>query len=186
MLVAGTPMTPTPSDELVALRDRVVDRAPWPHQRHLCFDRFQSLDRGNDWGHRTALALYRYLRPEGALSEAPVTLECWTHGRAYNWKDDQGWLGPDGGGVLFAQECFGAMPGDGVDEVWHVAPDRDRCVIFDEGTDHTQYTLNALVSAQESDAHEALVAAVQRYFTTLGLKPIPPPFPLHPRRHWDR
>ncbi len=168
---APTVASTHPSPALLALRRRVVDRAPWNHSTELVFDDFLSMVHGYDWADRAALGLYASLRPDTELPAAPLTVDEGRHQHSYNWKNDRAWLAPDGSGVLVAMYCFGGSPGDGVNDVFHILPVSHRRVVFEVCTDSTQNTLDVTLSVDDPADLEPLCDEVEAYFRGFGLGP---------------
>lgn len=152
-----------PSVEVYAsLRARAVDRAPWGVSTRLVAP-VAPATREHDWGRRAALAVYGSLRPELALPAAPTAFDAFAHGRCYNARDDDAWIASDGTGVIRAEHWYGGLPGDGVDDVWHVLPGGGRRVMFDVCTDSTQRELDVTLSADDA----ATLAALRAHITAL-------------------
>lgn len=115
------------------LRDRACDRAEWPHRRHLSFV-YTDVSGFDTLG--VMRAIYAALAPTSELPAAPEV-----GGETYNWGTDEAYQSFEGDGILVAEHCFGAMPGDGVDIVYHLLVRDDVAVIVDDGTDYTQNNL---------------------------------------------
>ena len=79
--------------------------------------------------------------------------------RLYNWGDDEAHLTDDGqAGLVHALDCFGALPGDGVDQHVHLLLADGTHATFHVGTDYTQPELT--VGASGPSAERAVAAAV--------------------------
>lgn len=160
-----------PPPALFALRRRVVDRAPWSCSRVLVFDDFSSIEWRREWGERAALGLYASLRPDAELPRAGLQIDRFLHQHCYNFQDDSAWLASDGTGVLLARYCFGAVSGDGVNDVFHVLPVGHRRVVFEICTDSSQDTLEVTLSADHMTDLEGLSDEVEAYFRCFDLGP---------------
>jgi len=154
------------------LRERAVDRAPWPHTVALAVSLPER--REPDWAKRVAFALHGRLAPGWTFPAAPIVADRWRDGTAYNWGDDAAWLDGGSGGIFVASECFGALPGDGVDVVYHVVPDGGARVLFEYGTDYTQNDTTVVVSASDGARLDAVCAAVSAVFVEHGYAPPTP------------
>ena len=92
--------------------------------------------------------LFALLAPGRALPDEPVT-----GGRTYNWGSDQAYWTVDGDGILIAQQCFGAVPGDGIDLIFHVTVGKDISVVVTQGMDYSQheYELRIVATSETID-----------------------------------
>lgn len=77
----------------------------------------------------------------------------------YNWGSDELWEAADGTGVLLAEECFGALPGDGIDVHVHFLLPGDVHLTFPIGCDYTQSTLTITASGYSDGAVAAVLEA---------------------------
>lgn len=175
---------PPSVEAYAALRARAVDRAPWGRTTRLVTPAAPAL-REHDWGTRAALTLYGSLRPEVALPAAPTSFDAYAHGHSYNARSDDAWVAPDGSGVLRAEHWFGGLPGDGVDEVWHVLPGGGRRVVFDVCTDSTQNELDLTLSADDAATLERLCAHVAALLDAYGFAAPEERAPVDVRRRTD-
>lgn len=174
-----------PSVEVyAALRARAVDRAPWPVSTRLVTP-VAPVTREHAWGERAALAVYGSLRPEVALPEAPTAIDPYAHGRCYNARGDDAWVAPDGTGVIRAEHWFGGLPGDGVDDVWHVLPGGGRRVLFEVCTDSTQNELELTLSADDAPTLAGLRAHVAALLDAYGFAAPEERAPSEARRRTD-
>lgn len=172
---------PPPPPEYFELRNRAVDRATWAHTQALVAGIPDPSVLPPPWASQVALTLFERLAPGVALGPW-VRVDRLDHGRAYNWGEDRCRLSK-GGGVLVADHCFGALPGDGVDVVAHVMPDPHARVLFHEGTDYSQYNSPVLISADRAERCAELVASVGAILKDLGFGTLRPvEVPLHTRR----
>lgn len=155
-MAPGTPPSP---DAYAALRARAVDRAQWALSTRLVTPA-AAVMRADDWGERLARTVYDALHPDAALPATSASFDSHVHGHSYNARGDDAWIADDGTGVLRAEHWFGGLPGDGVDEVWHVLPGGGRRVVFDVCTDSTQNELAVTLSADDGATLRALAERV--------------------------
>jgi hypothetical protein len=87
--------------------------------------------------------LFSRLAPGRPLAETPVRVEP----RRYNWDDDYAYRTAEGDGLLVAAYCFGALPGDGVDDIYHLTIGDDLALQVTQGRDYSQGTFEFELSA---------------------------------------
>ena len=182
----AAPSEPLPPsvDAYAALRARAVDRAPWAVSTRLVTPAAPVM-REHRWGVRAALAVYGSLRPDVALPEAPTAFDAYAHGHCYNARGDDAWIAPDGSGVIRAEHWFGGLPGDGVDDVWHVLPGGGRRVCFEVCTDSTQNELEVTLSADDAPTLAGLRAHVAALLGAYGFTAPDERAPSDARRRTD-
>lgn len=161
-------------------RAQAADRATWAARRALVVARE---GRASEDMRALCAALYKSLT---GVEVAAWDAFAYDRQTTYNWMDDRAWLASAGDGVLMSMHCFGALPGDGVDYVYHVLV-RDRVrVIVDWGSDYSQDELVFEVSgASEAEVAGALAAlralCEARAMTVRGERALAADAPL--RRH---
>ena len=86
---------------------------------------------------RLLKALFAVLVPDKPLAMTPERPD----ERAYNWGVDEAYRNVDGDGLLIAERCFGAVPGDGIDVHYHLTIGDAVAVHVVVGQDYSQDTL---------------------------------------------
>ena len=136
------------------LRRFAVDRE-WPASRQLGFKHPNRLV-GFPL-ERLMRAIFTAISGGRRLPDTRIQLE----GRTYNWGTDNAIITPEGDGILFAIRCFGVLPGDGVDESWHMVVGDQVRIIVPEATDYTPSELHFQLGATQ----EAIEAATDAILT---------------------
>lgn len=88
----------------------------------------------------------------------------------YNWGADQSYFTAEGDGLLIAEQCFGGVPGDGIDVVFELTVGNDVLITVAQGRDYSQPTLTFHVSAT-AETIEAATGALVETARTFRLKP---------------
>jgi len=76
-----------------------------------------------------------------------ATTSTWVAGHSYNWGRDRAYLTAEGDGLLLADHCFGALPGDGVDTIYHLLVGDDVVIVVEVGHDYAQSMLQFKLAA---------------------------------------
>jgi hypothetical protein len=79
-------------------------------------------------------SLFAVLAPGRTLPEQPRAEAT----RRYNWGTDQSYFTAEGDGLSIAEECFGAVPGDGIDVVYHLTVGSEILIYASQGRDYLQ------------------------------------------------
>lgn len=170
--VVAPAAVPSPREALGAsleLRRRVVDRAPWSRSLTLVYELPEATEWGEAWGLDVATDLFGSLRADAHLGADAVIIDA-ARGRAYDLGEDRAWLGPEGAGIVAARARADAAGGDGFDEVFHVAPDANRRVVFAAAHARDSGAFEVVLSTNEGASLVRLREHVEAYFGAFGLE----------------
>ena len=102
--------------------------------------------------------LFALLAPGCALPDEPLT-----GGRTYNWGSDKAYWTVDGDGILIAEYCFGAVPGDGLELIFHLSVGKDISVVVTQGLDYSQHEYEFRVVATSETIDVVTDALLQTF-----------------------
>jgi hypothetical protein len=100
---------------------------------------------------------FAMLAPGRPLPEWPTSLET----RTYNFGTDQAYRTAEGDGILVADRCFGALPGDGVETIWTVTVRDEMSLVVEQQLDSIQDTFVFRLSASADTIDIATDALLQ-------------------------
>jgi hypothetical protein len=114
------------------------------------------------------LALFRALFARLANRSLPET-PTYEDTNKYNWGRDESYVTAEGDGLRVAQQCFGGVPGDGIDTVFELTVGDTITISTEQGLDYSQLTLVFRVAAPV-DAIDATMDALAKTASEVRLE----------------